>query len=189
LHTATKTAELAERIAALEKSLGTTQMQNGASLVGTVEKLEQSISILVQPRQLEQLSRRLKVVMADLERVQELQAKDATASGISADAENKINTLFELVDKIDALVTLAPVLVTRLKGLKGLHAEAAVFSDSIKMISSEQTKISEELKGLDTVSSKLQESLVENDTAIQKNIELIDGRMTQLVERIQKLGA
>lgn len=31
--------------------------------------------------------------------------------------------------------------------------------------------------------------MAENDAAIQKNIELIDGRMTQLVERIQKLGA
>ncbi|KAG0054260.1 Dynactin subunit 2 [Gryganskiella cystojenkinii] len=189
LHTATKTAELAERIAVLEKAVGSTQMQSGSSLVGTVEKLEQHINILVQPRQLEQLSRRLKVVTVELERVQELQAKDATATGISAEAENKINTLFELVDKIDPLVSLAPVLVTRLKGLKGLHAEAAVFSDSIKMISGEQTKISEELKGLDTVSTKLQESLSENDAAIQKNIEMIDGRITQLVERIQRLGA
>ncbi|GJJ70917.1 dynactin 2 [Entomortierella parvispora] len=189
LHTATKTAELAERLAVLEKAVGSTQMQSGASLVGTVEKLEQHINILVQPRQLEQLSRRLKVVTGELERVQELQAKDATSSGISADAENKINALFELVDKIDPLVSLAPVLVTRLKGLKGLHAEAAVFSDSIKMISGEQSKITEELKGLDTVSTKLQESLSENDAAIQRNIEMIDGRITQLVERIQRLGA
>jgi hypothetical protein len=59
-------------------------------LVGTVEKLEQHIGILVQPRQLEQLSRRLKVVTAELERVQELQAKDATTTGISAEAENKV---------------------------------------------------------------------------------------------------
>lgn len=59
-------------------------------MVGTVEKLEQHIGILVQPRQLEQLSRRLKVVTAELERVQELQAKDATTTGISADAENKV---------------------------------------------------------------------------------------------------
>ncbi|KAF9183905.1 Dynactin subunit 2 [Haplosporangium sp. Z 767] len=189
LHAATKTAELAERLAVLERTVGSTQMQSGASLVGTVEKLEQNIGVLVQPRLLEQLSRRLKVVTAELERVQELQAKESTTTGISAEAENKINTLFELVDKIDPLVALAPVLVTRLKGLKGLHAEAAVFSDSIKMISSEQTKISEELKGLDTVSAKLQESLTENDAAIQKNIELIDGRITQLVERIQLLGA
>ncbi|KAG0265160.1 Dynactin subunit 2 [Mortierella polycephala] len=189
LHAVTKTAELAERLAVLERTIGSTQMQSGASLVGTVEKLEQNIGILVQPRLLEQLSRRLKVVTVELERVQELQAKESTTTGISAEAENKINALFELVDKIDPLVALAPVLVTRLKGLKGLHAEAAVFSDSIKMISSEQTKISEELKGLDTVSAKLQESLTENDAAIQKNIELIDGRITQLVERIQLLGA
>ncbi|KAF9934156.1 hypothetical protein FBU30_003180 [Linnemannia zychae] len=189
LHAATKTAELAERLAVLERAIGSTQMQSGGSLVSTVEKLEQHIGILVQPRQLEQLSRRLKGVTAELERVQELQAKDATASGISTDTESKINTLFDLVDKIDPLIALAPVLVTRLKGLKGLHAEAAVFSDSIKMISSEQTKISEELKGLDTVSTKLQESLTENDAAIQKNIEVIDGRITDLIERIQRLGA
>ncbi|KAG0320074.1 Dynactin subunit 2 [Dissophora globulifera] len=189
LHTVTKTAELAERLAILEKAVGSTPMQSGASLVGTVEKLEQHISIFSQPRQLEQLSRRLKSVTGELERVQELQAKDSAATGISPDAEIKINTLFELVDKIDPLVSLAPVLVTRLKGLKGLHAEAAIFSDSIKMISNEQSKITEELKGLDSVSSKLQESFSENEAAIHKNIELIDGRITELVDRIQRLGA
>ncbi|KAF9174406.1 Dynactin subunit 2 [Mortierella sp. AD011] len=189
LHTATKTAELAERLAILEKAVGTTPMQSGSSLVGTLEKLEQNMGVLVHPRQLEQLSRRLKVVMGELERVQELQAKESAATGISPETENKINNLFELVDKIDPLVSLAPALVTRLKGLKGLHSEAAIFSDSIKMISSEQSKISEELKGLSTVSTKLQESLAENDSAIQKNIELIDGRITQLIERVQRLGA
>ncbi|KAF9345289.1 Dynactin subunit 2 [Mortierella sp. AD094] len=157
LHTVTKTAELAERLAILEKAVGSTPMQSGNSLVGTVEKLEQSMGILAQPRQLEQLSRRLKVVMGELERVQELQAKDSAATGISSETENKINNLFELVDKIDPLVSLAPVLVTRLKGLKGLHSEAAIFSDSIKMISSEQSKISEELKGLNTVSTKVED--------------------------------
>jgi hypothetical protein len=59
-------------------------------LISTIEKLEQHIGILTQPRQLEQLSRRLKVVTTELERVQELQAKDATTTGISADAENKV---------------------------------------------------------------------------------------------------
>lgn len=86
-------------------------------------------------------------------------------------ASLQINALFELVDKIDPLVSLAPVLVTRLKGLKGLHAEAAVFSDSIKMISSEQTKITEELKGLDTVSAKVTLSAisVSSITSIKRN--------------------
>ncbi|KAG0358208.1 Dynactin subunit 2, partial [Gamsiella multidivaricata] len=49
LHTATKTAELAERLANLEKAVGSTPMQSGASLVGTVEKLEQNVNILVKP--------------------------------------------------------------------------------------------------------------------------------------------
>ncbi|KAG0246877.1 Dynamitin-domain-containing protein [Mortierella sp. GBAus27b] len=189
LHTAAKTAELAERIAIIEKAVGSTSMQSGASLMATVEKLEQQVTVLVEPRKLEHLARRLKAMITDLERVQELQSKESAAAGISTETETKINSLFELVDKIDPLVSLAPVLVTRLKGLKNLHAEAAIFSDSIKMISSEQSKITEELKGLDTVSTKLQESLTENDTAIQKNIEVIDKRITDLIERVQRLGA
>ena len=58
--------------------------------MGTVEKLEQQINILSQPRQLEQLSRRLKSVTGELERVQELHGKDAAATGISSDAEHKV---------------------------------------------------------------------------------------------------
>ncbi|KAF9972026.1 hypothetical protein BGZ73_004907 [Actinomortierella ambigua] len=189
LHNAAKAAELNERLSMLEKMVGSSQLPTGNSLVGSVEKLEQQMNILTQPRHLEQLSRRLKVVIAELDRVQELQTKETSTSGISVETENKINTLFDLVDKIDPLVVLAPALVTRLKGLKTLHAEAAVFSDSIKMISGEQTKITDELKGLDAVSTKLQESMAENEAAIQKNIELIDSRITALVERVQKLGA
>ncbi|KAG0222264.1 Dynactin subunit 2 [Actinomortierella wolfii] len=189
LHNAAKAAELNERLSMLEKMVGSSQLPTGQSLVGSVEKLEQQIGILTQPRQLEQLSRRLKVVIAELDRMQELQTKEGSTTGISSEVENKINTLFDLVDKIDPLVALVPALVTRLKGLKTLHSEAAVFSDSIKMISSEQTKIGDELKSLDAVSTKLQESMAENEAAIQKNVELIDSRITALVERVQKLGA
>ena len=72
--------------------------------MGTVEKLEQHINILSQPRQLEQLSRRLKVVTGELERVQELQAKDATVSGISAEAENKVTCACSLSLRKTALL-------------------------------------------------------------------------------------
>jgi hypothetical protein len=58
--------------------------------VATVEKLEQYMTLLVQPRQLEQLGRRLKTIAADMERVQELQGKESTAAGISTETETKV---------------------------------------------------------------------------------------------------
>lgn len=58
--------------------------------MATVEKLEQYMTLLVQPRQLEQLGRRLKTISADMERVQELQAKESTAAGISTETETKV---------------------------------------------------------------------------------------------------
>jgi len=48
-------------------------------------------------------------------------------------------------------MSIAPALVNRLKSLQQLHQEAAVFSETINMLSNEQNKISEELKSLDDV--------------------------------------
>lgn len=61
--------------------------------MATVERLEQHITLLVQPRQLEHLGRRLKTMLGDLERVQELQSKESAAAGINTETERKV--LFE----------------------------------------------------------------------------------------------
>lgn len=52
------------------------------------------------------------------------------------------------MEKVDPLLNLTPALLTRLKALQGLHAEAATFSQSVKVISEEQVRITDELKSL-----------------------------------------
>ncbi|CAG8556554.1 10525_t:CDS:2 [Diversispora eburnea] len=191
VHTLAKTTELDERISTLEKLLGTAHGQNfedlstsitNTNLLAEVDKLDQHMQILAQPRHLESVSRKAKTLVNELEKVNELRNKELANGGfITYETEEKINYLFALLDKVDPLMTIAPSLVNRLKSLQQLHQEAAVFSETIKMLSSEQNKISEEVKNLDEVTGNV------NDDAIQRNIEAMDSRISDLTQRLDKL--
>ncbi|ORX61899.1 hypothetical protein DM01DRAFT_1315161 [Hesseltinella vesiculosa] len=222
----TNTADIDERIARLEKLVGTSAGQDFESLPGNIasmsfihslSKLEQQMSLLAQPRHLDTISRRIKVLIPELERLHELKTgnrKDHafglaglstttttttilanTVNGdrkdeqpnISNDMEEKINKLFTTMEKVDPLLNLTPALLTRLKALQGLHSEAAIFSRTLKVISEEQTRMADELKNLDVTSQTLTSSFEENRELLEKNVTVIDTRISDLVQRMEAL--
>ncbi|KAG1465750.1 hypothetical protein G6F46_000551 [Rhizopus delemar] len=216
-----KLSDIDERIARIEKLIGSSAGQtvedlpaslSSSSLINSLSKLEQQIVLLAQPRQLEMVARRVKVLNSDLDRLNELKAgrKDisntlgfslsstlnnpANAPGNdnkddSNDTEAKINQLFATLEKVDPLLNLTPALLTRLKALQTLHAEAATFGQSVKVISEEQTRMTDELKSLTDTCAQLNESLKVNEEAVDTNIKIIDTRMTDLIQRISALSS
>ncbi|CAG8602575.1 22991_t:CDS:2 [Gigaspora margarita] len=187
-HTLGKTAELDERIAALEKLVGTAHGQNfedlsisitNTNLIAAVDKLDQHMQMLAQPRHLESVSRKAKTLVGELEKVNELKSKEFMNGGV-IDYDTK--------ERVDPLISIAPALVNRLKSLQQLHQEAAVFSDTIKMISDEQNKIRDEVKSLNEVSDNLDKSFKANEETIQQNIRIMDERVNDLSNRLEKLG-
>ncbi|CAG8798394.1 24479_t:CDS:2, partial [Racocetra persica] len=188
VHTLGKISELDERIASLEKLVGTAHGQNfedlsisitNTNLIAAVDKLDQHMQILAQPRHLESVSRKAKTLVGELEKVNELKNKEFMNGGV-IDYDTK--------ERVDPLISIAPALVNRLKSLQQLHQEAAVFSDTIKMLSDEQGKIRDELKSLNEVSGNLDKSFKVNEETIQKNISIMDDRVTDLAKRLEKLG-
>ncbi|CAG8670778.1 16828_t:CDS:2 [Dentiscutata erythropus] len=198
VHTLGKTAELDERISALEKLVGTAHGQNfedlsisitNTNLIAAVDKLDQHMQLLAQTRHLESVSRKAKTLVGELEKVNELKTKEfMNGAVIDFDTKERINYLFALLDKVDPLISIAPALVNRLKSLQQLHQEAAVFSDTINMISDEQNKIRDELKSLNEVSENLDKSFKVNEESIQQNISIMDARVNDLSKRLEKLG-
>ncbi|KAF1803927.1 hypothetical protein FB192DRAFT_1421531 [Mucor lusitanicus] len=177
-----KLSDIDERIAKIEKLVGSNAGQAldelpqnlaSTSLVNSLSKLEQQVLVLAQPRQLEMVARRVKVLNSDLDRLNELKSgrKDTSGLGFGLsstinpqntpsateaankdgnDNEAKINKLFATLEKVDPLLNLTPALLTRLKALQTLHTEAASFGQSVKVISEEQTRMTDELKSLTT---------------------------------------
>ncbi|KAI7857789.1 Dynamitin-domain-containing protein [Circinella umbellata] len=232
MHKESKVADIDERIAKLESLIGSSSGSGlddlpsslaTSSLIGSVSKLEQQITILAQPRQLEIVARRVKVLISELDRLNELKSgrKDLSLNfglssttslpgtvgngnnssttnlsnnenkegqGLSSDTEEKVNQLFSSMEKIDPLLNLTPALLTRLKALQGLHTEASTFGRSVKTISEEQTRMTDELKNLATACELLQKSVKENEETVNSNINIIDSRMTDLVQRVGALS-
>ncbi|KAL9542853.1 hypothetical protein MBANPS3_008397 [Mucor bainieri] len=216
-----KLSDIDERIAKIEKLVGSNAGQAldelpqnlaSTSLVNSLSKLEQQVLVLAQPRQLEMVARRVKVLNSDLDRLNELKSgrKDTSSLGFglssainpqntpsaneaankdSNDNEAKINKLFATLEKVDPLLNLTPALLTRLKALQTLHTEAASFGQSVKVISEEQTRMTDELKSLATTCDLLNQSLKENDESINSNIKVIDDRMTDLIQRMTALSS
>lgn len=223
MHKESKLSDIDERIARIEKLVGSSAGQAldnlptnlaSSSLINSLYKLEQQVVVLAQPRQLEMVARRVKVLNSDLDRLNELKSgrKDQTnnlgfsltsnlnnqpsnasteqnSDGVSNDSEAKINQLFNTLEKVDPLLNLTPALLTRLKALQGLHTEAASFGQSVKVISEEQTRMTDELKSLKTTCDLLNQSLKENDESVNNNIKVIDERMTDLIQRISALNS
>ncbi|ORZ12210.1 Dynamitin-domain-containing protein [Absidia repens] len=243
-HQQGRVVDIDERIAKIEKLVGTSSGQGfdsipsslaTTSLIHSLSKLEQQISLLAQPRQLDTVSRRIKVLNSELERLHELKTggggggrkelgygslsgfssnagglhspsntgigsisrssdnnrdgQNGGSSVISNDTEEKVSHLFATMEKVDPLLNLTPALLTRLKALQGLHTEAATFGQSVKVISDEQTRMTEEIKSLDTTCELLTKSLKNNEDLVNKNVDVIDTRMTDLVRRMEALCA
>ncbi|KAI8819908.1 Dynamitin-domain-containing protein [Fimicolochytrium jonesii] len=240
-----KVTELESRLASLERLIGThfldglegdnaavtSLLHQTGSLIGALHRLDNHLAVLTQPRQLDLVANRVKVITADMEKLADLKKKQQleasvlqsmfshnahtsltgsssylpTTSGAAAhtssadddlhmsktqtETERRINHLFNLLNKLDPVAGLLPHLVARLRGLKALHNEAAVFSDSLKMLQGEQARVAEGYKNMDEAIERLQESLSANETAVEKNVEALQGRLEGLAERVDRLVA
>ncbi|KAI9142399.1 Dynamitin-domain-containing protein [Paraphysoderma sedebokerense] len=163
----TKMSELDQRITLLEKIIGIGSGSMGNEVPSTpvvplLNRLDHHLSLLTNPRNLDILSRKLKQLTLEMEKVAELQKRAAhMGTGGSSDKdgsftirkemESKINHLFNITAQIDPLIHLAPQLLTRLSQLHNLHLEATSFSEGLKKLGNDVDKCGkgvDEVKGL-----------------------------------------
>ncbi|KAI9363990.1 hypothetical protein DFJ73DRAFT_611043, partial [Zopfochytrium polystomum] len=211
-----KTHELETRVTQIERIMGIHLLQNldqgdedaipsilassGGTLMGALERLDHHLAVLSQPRQLDNLSRRLKVVLADMERLMELRKKQqmenltygrmsgympGSGSGIGGtETERKVNFLFSALDRLDPVIGVLPHLIARLHALRGLHTEAAVFAESLRMISEEQLMVKETGRGIEEALARMEANLKDNAAITERSVKSLDDRMTALLQKI-----
>ncbi|TPX59453.1 hypothetical protein PhCBS80983_g02455 [Powellomyces hirtus] len=228
-----KITQVEARLASLERLIGThflqgleggnasvsALLQENGSLIGALQRLDNHLALLTQPRQLDLVARRVKALTVDMERLADLRKKQQLENSISVSMENlapahntttggrlstsamqdvemhktqteterRVNYLYSLMEKLDPVAGLVPHLVSRLRGLKSLHTEAAVFSESLAILTLEQTRVSEGFKGIDEAIEHLENSVKANEIAVTKNVEALQGRMEALASRVDKL--
>lgn len=162
----------------------------------TLDKHDHLLTLLTQPRHLDALSRRVKLLLVDLDRAAAaarrqpnsatLQPTDKTVT-ISTSDYATLQNLFNLLPRLDPLLPIVPPLLARLRSLAGLHASAGEIVENLNRLKEVERQGGEEAKELRDVVEGVQRGLDDAGKTILSNWEGVEKRMKDLEERLKKL--
>lgn len=168
-----------------------------APLLATLARQDHLLTLLTQPRQLDAISRKVKLLLVDLDRAAAASRRAGQPSGasdrpaptvtLSAEEHASLQSLFAILPRLDPLVPILDPLLARLRSLAGLHAEAAEVADSLRKLQSEDKRSTEEITELQALVKAVQEGLADSAQSVERNWQGLDARMKSLDERIRKL--
>ncbi len=207
----TDMVQLEARLSELESTLG---IQQAALLdetksvprpvLSTLQRLEHQLSLLSQPRHLDAISRRVKVLVTEMDRVHDVRRKlttttteppstttaettSATSTLTSAEI-GKLQHLFDISTRLEPLLPLVPNVLSRLQTLSDLHASAAHFGSSLDSLEQGREERQREEKELEELLGKMEKNMQENSGKVEANLTSLQQRMEDLAARLEKVS-
>lgn len=182
VQTTIKVASLEERIKKLENLVGTdaqklsmlTSHTSGSCLTDVAQLLCSRLHLL-ESSHLDQVEARLALLQQKMQ-----QCADKKSALEELDKAGKVNELYELLKKTDAMGSSLTQVVERLVCLQGLHEQALQFSKVVSQLDLVQQHLSLELKNNAKELTEVQKNFAENTETIAKNLALLDKKMDAL---------
>lgn len=207
-------AEMDRRVGELEKIVGSSSTALDElsplppPLLPMLTRLNAQLTLLTQPRHVDSISRRLKLLLSDLDRVssasahahgsQRRQSSHPTGPASphpgSASAPTP-NIPAALHDQLTPVLTrLAPLLphiphiLTRLRTLSALHTSAASFQSTLESLEEDQRKVRAALEELERAVDSVEGSMKENEEVVKRNVKELDERVEDVGRRVADLN-
>lgn len=186
--------EMDERVGQLEKLVGssTTALDELSPLppplVPLITRLNAQLTLLTQPRHIDSISRRLKLLLSDLDRTA-AHSHRRQGSQPNAAATTTAEQLVPLLNRLGSSLPQIPHVLARLRTLSGLHAAASEFDATLKGLEEEQRQIKESLAELEGAVEGVEKSLEENRGVVKGNVEGLEDRMSKLFKRLDEIQA
>ena len=160
-------------------------------LLPHITRLSNVLTLLTQPRHVDSVSRRLKLLQTDLERYSSGNTKrqssgspagqaggsSTTQPGTGATA-NSPNDLAIILRRLAPALPTVPHLLTRLRTLSTLHASASGFASSLASLEEDQKRTHASLEDLEAAVTGLEKSFL-------VNVERVEGNLKGLSERLE----
>jgi len=167
-------------------------------LLPLLTRLNTQLTVLAQPRHLDNISRRLKLLLSDLDRLaaanQQHRRSTAAAEGDSSTTAPTTLPASLQEQLAPALARLVPALpqiphiLARLRTLAALHASAAQFGNTLSTLEEEQRQSREALDALNQAIEGVEGSLAENARVVKGNVTSLEERIDALTKRLEGLG-
>ncbi|XP_029833160.2 dynactin subunit 2 [Ixodes scapularis] len=177
-----KIASLEERLKKLENLVGTDSQRlsmltshTDSSCLMEVSQLLSSRLYLLEAPHLDQVEARLSLLQQKMTQVAE--KKSALEE---LDKAGKVNELYELLKRSDAMGSSLTQVVERLVCLQELHEQALQFSKAVSQLDQVQQHLSLALKNNDKHLTEVQTNFGQNIETINKNMTLLEGKIAAL---------
>ncbi|KAG9316461.1 Dynamitin-domain-containing protein [Chiua virens] len=184
--------EMDKRVGELEKLIGSV----GATLDETTPlpppllpmlmRLNNQFTLLTQPRHIDSVSRRLKLLLSDLERASANQAQKRQTNGSTLTLAQ--DTVLPLLSRLAPSLPHIPHILTRLRTLSVLHGSAAEFQSTMAALEEEQRRTREALEALNGAIANVEASLEANRRTVAGNVNSLEERVGKVLNRLEEVA-
>ncbi|KAF5385990.1 hypothetical protein D9615_002416 [Tricholomella constricta] len=189
--------EMDRRVGELEKLVGSSSAALDETsplsppLLPLITRMNAQLSLLTQPRHIDSISRRLKLLLSDLDRASaqhHSHRRHPSQPNSTPQTSQLQEQVLPLLSRLGPSLPHIPHILTRLRTLAVLHASAAEFQDTLQSLEQEQQKIHETLTELDSAVKTVELSLDENRTVVRGNVAGLESRVNSLLDKLEELN-
>ncbi|KZT43666.1 hypothetical protein SISSUDRAFT_997393 [Sistotremastrum suecicum HHB10207 ss-3] len=202
-------SDIDKRLGELEKILGSSALTlDEASplsppLLPMYTRLNTLLGLLTQPRHLDSISRRLKLLLPDLDRLsnaqttpskqgarrqsgpQSLDAVDSSQKAASSSQPSSMQeTILPILNRLAPHLNQIPHILARLRTLSALHASASAFDETLSSLEADQQSVRRSLTDLSQAVAGIEGSMESNNKVVQGNFDSLDMRITALTSQM-----
>ncbi|KAG7085584.1 hypothetical protein E1B28_003137 [Marasmius oreades] len=179
-------ADMDSRVAMLEKLIGSsaTPLEETSPLppplLPQISRLSAQLGVLTQPRHIDSISRRLKLLLSELERTSQHRRHGSQSNVTATSLQEQI---LPLLNRLGPSLPQIPHILMRLKTLSALHTSASEFENTLNGLEEEQQKMRGSITDLESAVARLESNLEENRQVVTGNVTGLEERVGALMER------
>ncbi|PNS20304.1 hypothetical protein CAC42_5754 [Sphaceloma murrayae] len=197
--TLSKIASFDARLSSLETSLGLQGMDMSATSSGSVVPILPTLSLLDQQLALLTANDNIPNLEAKLKALQALSRDasppDATKDGdeasddtvLSAEDIAQLRSLYALIPTLSELAPSVPALLSRLRSLRHLHADAAQAGQLMSDLERRQDDMDKEIKAWRTGIEKVEEAVKRAEAGFKGNVDEVEKWVGELEGKLKSL--
>ncbi|KAL0578656.1 hypothetical protein V5O48_003356 [Marasmius crinis-equi] len=184
-------AEMDRRVGMLEKLVGSTAAPLDETsplpppLLPQISRLSAQLGVLTQPRHIDSISRRLKLLLAELERTNQHRRHGSQSNANAPPAPSMQEQILPLLNRLGPSLPQIPHILMRLRTLSALHTSASEFENTLKGLEDEQQKMRDSIAELESAVEKLEINLEENRKVVTGNVTGLEERVGSLMDRMK----
>lgn len=185
--------DMDRRVGELEKLVGASSATLDETsplpspLLPLITRLNSQLTLLTQPRHIDSISRRLKLLLSDLDRASAAQHhRRHPSQPIAIPQPSPLSEqLLPLLSRLGPSLPHIPHILARLRTLSMLHTAAADFKNSLGDLEQDQKKMRSALEELEEAVCTIEKSMEDNRQVVKGNVTGLEDRVSVLLKRLQ----